>query len=100
MQINFRLMPLVALTVACTFSACTKQDKENNEPPTEISTHSDDQSQVSAEIDAVTDDANLIMEDNTAFRTSSSTICDATVAMDTTSNPKTITITYNGATCS
>ena len=100
MQINFRLVSLLALTVVTAFSACTKQDKETNEPPTEISTHSDDQAQVSAEIDAVADDANLIMENNTAFRSSTSTICDATVAMDTLSNPKTITVTYNGATCS
>lgn len=100
MQINFRMMPILAFTVLATFSACTKQDKENNEPPTELSTHNDDQAQVSAEIDAVTDDANLIMENNTAFRTSNSTICDATVAVDTMSDPKTITINYNGSTCS
>jgi hypothetical protein len=70
---------------------------------TESTIHSDDQNRISIEVDAVANEANLLLEATSGFsgktQNPQSQICDATVAVDTANNPKTITITYNGTNC-
>jgi hypothetical protein len=92
------LMTLTA-AVLITFTACKKTN--DNQEPTETATHSDDQSQFTAEVDAVAEDANDIINESASFnfRSTSSAVCDATVAVDTAGDVKKITITYTGGVC-
>lgn len=103
MQINFRLLPALTLAVFTTFTAC-KKDSKPAESTNELATHADDQNRVSAQIDAVSNDASLAIESSATFsggrlqNPPPATICDATVSFDSTSNPRKITITYDGTT--
>jgi hypothetical protein len=85
------------------FTACQKDQSGSSDYTTETSRHSDDQSRFSGEVDAVANDVNVTIESTAGFtgRTENvqSFICDASVAVDTLSNPRTITITYNGTNC-
>jgi len=98
-------LSLFALSLAVSFTACKKDTSSGNTTSleTEATTHSDDDSRVSNEIDAVANDGSTVLETNAAFSGKGqgvqSLICDATVAVDTVSNPRTITITYNGTNC-
>ena len=97
---------LFALSLLLTFTACKKDSKSED---TDIATHADDQSEVSAEVDAVANDADIALESNSAFtgrfngtggiNGTQGVICDATVTVNTASNPRTITITYNDTNC-
>ncbi len=93
---------LFAFTLLICFAAC-KKESGNNNTNDEIATHSDDQSQFSSEIDAVANDADITIESSSSFtgryQGVQGIICDATVAVNTTSDPKTITITYDGTNC-
>lgn len=103
MQINFRLLPVCTLALLTTFTAC-KKDSKPADSTSELSTHADDQNRVSAQIDAVSNDASLAIESSAAYsggrlqNPPPATICDATVSFDSTSNPRKITITYDGST--
>lgn len=102
MQINFRLLPVLTLAIFTTFTACKKDSKPDNSS-TELTTHADDENRVSTQIDAVATDASLAIESSAAFsgRVQNPplvTTCDATATYDSTSDPRKITITYNGST--
>lgn len=107
MQLNFRLLPLVTVVLIATFSSCQKEaaTSPDTDNAAEVKTHTDDQNSVSSELDAIANDANAMLETNTYFggRVQSppvvNTICGATAVADTTGNPRTITITYNGNNC-
>jgi hypothetical protein len=108
--------------------ACNKNNANNPgnsaTSPTDLSTQSDDAAQVSNESDAVNDDANTALNSQVSIAGSSTAseqsgtttvmgqeqpngagtdlsrlICDATITVDTASNPRTITITYDGTNC-
>ncbi|MBO9681305.1 MAG: hypothetical protein J7502_01310 [Flavisolibacter sp.] len=104
MQINFRLLPVFTLAIFTTFTACKKDSKPAEESTNELATHADNQSRVSAQIDAVSNDASLAIESSAAYSGGRmqnpplTTICDATISFDSASNPKKITITYDGTT--
>jgi hypothetical protein len=103
MLTRFKLASAFTLAIVLTVSSCKKSDKDENDYSTELSTHSDDQMQVSTEMDDVADDANVAIESNPYFAGKmmdpNGIICDATIAVDTISNPRKITITYNGTNC-
>jgi hypothetical protein len=103
MQMKFRLMSVLALTVFTTFTACKKDSVPADKPSTELSTHSDDQNEVSNSMDDIANDANLAVESNSFFtgkmQQPQGIICNANVTVDTLSNPRTITISYNGNNC-
>jgi hypothetical protein len=84
------------------FTACKKDNsavKDENE--TEFTQQSDDQAKFTSDVDAVADDLNGVIEtNNTLLGRGESTLCNANVVVDSISNPRTITITYNGADCS
>lgn len=94
---------LMAMTFVFFIASCKKESANSNDYSTETATQSDDQSRFSGEVDAVANDANVIIETTSGFTGRlydlNSLICDATVAVDTVSNPRTITITYNGTNC-
>lgn len=91
------------LFVSMFFTSCKKEGRSSEDFTVETSTHSDDQSRFSAEVDAVANDANVLLESTLSFSGRpgdlNSLICDADISVDTASNPRTITITYNGNTC-
>ncbi|HEY6504267.1 MAG TPA: hypothetical protein VIZ28_09860 [Chitinophagaceae bacterium] len=98
------ILYLLTFALVISFTACKKEkDPKDND---EIATHSDDQSQFSAEVDAVANDADIAIESSTSFtgrlqnpQDMLGIICDATIAINTASNPMTITITYDGSNC-
>lgn len=107
MQLNFRLLPVLTLAVITTFSSCMKETAPFSEADnsTEVKTHTEDQNTISTEMDAVANDANVALESDTYFAgrlqspQNTNSVCGATAVADTTSNPRTITITYNGNNC-
>jgi hypothetical protein len=106
MQTNFRLLPVLALAVLATFTACKKEGSSLEMDNTaEIQAHADDQNNIAAELDEVANEANVALESNAYFggRVSGSqntaNVCGATAVADTSGNVKTITITYNGNNC-
>lgn len=96
---------ITAFSLSLLFTACKKEASNagTTDFTAETSTHSDDQSRFSGEVDAVANDANVILETTAGFTNKpgdvNSLICDADIAVDTMSNPRTITITYNGSNC-
>lgn len=104
MQMNFRRLPLLVLTVLICFTACKKEDTPKDQE-NEIATHSEDQNYVSNEMDALVNEANIALENDASFsgkmmgQQDMTNICGAVAVSDTTSNPRTITITYNGNNC-
>jgi hypothetical protein len=95
---------LLTFSLLISFTACKKDSDSGNNGDTEITAHSEDQSQFASEIDAVNNDADIVIESSTVFsgrfQNNQDVICDASVAFDAMSNPRTITITYNGTNCS
>lgn len=97
----------IALCLALIFVAC-KKDETSSKPEevtneTDISTHATDESNVSAEMDAVANDADQILEANASLSGNNlvleNIVCDATVAYDLDSDPMTATLTYNANAC-
>ena len=93
---------LFTFSLLLTFTAC-KKDSSSNDNTAEVSTHSDDQSRFASEVDAVANDADFALESSASFsgrgQGIQGIICDANIALNTTNDPKTITITYDGKNC-
>lgn len=101
-----RILSFSAIIMASMFFlvSCQKDKSSgSNDYTSESNTHSDDQARFSGELDAVDNDANAAMEVTAGFTGRpgdiQNLICDADIVVDTVSNPRTITITYNGSNC-
>jgi hypothetical protein len=104
--------------------SCSKDNNSANSNQTTVQTQADDQAMVSNESDIMANDVNAALSSSSSINGESintirsgivavnsvnetlgvdsitnSLICDATIAIDTTVNPRTITITYNGTNC-
>jgi hypothetical protein len=107
MQINFRLLPVITLAVLTTFSSCKKESSKDDNTPTdpaiEVAAHSEDQNIVSDGLDAINNDVDAAVESSTDFNGGREmrlmNVCGADAVVDTFSNPKKITITYDGLNC-
>ncbi|MEO6611265.1 MAG: hypothetical protein ABIT05_04000 [Chitinophagaceae bacterium] len=103
MKARILSLSILIFSLSLFFTACQKDSADQADYGTQSTTHSDDQSRFSNEVDAVANDADLTLETTAGFagrgEQVQSLICDATVAVDTLSNPRTITITYNGTNC-
>lgn len=108
MQKNVRNLAIMATFIVITALACKKSNTSDETTPdqetfVELTVQSKDQAEVSGEMDAVNNDANLALEEYSAmtgkFMGVLGTICDATVHVDSTSDPRKVTITYNGTNC-
>ncbi|HLG41282.1 MAG TPA: hypothetical protein VI461_16500, partial [Chitinophagaceae bacterium] len=92
----------LTLSLLIGFASCKKESSNNNNSD-EMATHSDDQELVAAEVDAVANDADITLESTAGFSGRftgvQGVICDGTVVVDTSGNPRTITITYDGSNC-
>jgi len=112
MKRYFHLFSVTALSLAVVLSSCKKSNKDApTDNSAEIATHADDQSTVSADMDAVTNEINVAMESSTTFTgrelspqtpltpPPSAPLCNANITYDTANNQRKITITYTGADC-
>src|SRR5882757_10264925 len=112
---------LIAGFTGMILTGCKKSnDNSAGQSNTDLQTQSDDQTRVSNETDALSDDVNASLTASGTIAGSSispgirygvttdgggpdtlknTQICDAVVVADTVSNPHTLTITYNGANC-
>ena len=99
-----QILALSAFILIISFSACKKDTSTNTtNNDAEIAAHSDDESQFSLQLDDIIGEGNIALESNTGFsgrlQSPQEVFCDATIVVDTTSNPRTITITYDGSGC-
>lgn len=103
-----RLLNLLAVTLCASISfvSCQKEDHNSDTPKdtgTEVAASTDDASRFSNEMDAASNDVNTALEANVGFAGrqtgTQGIICDATIVVDTASNPRTITLTFNGSPC-
>lgn len=108
MKSRFRLIAAVIVMMSVAFVSCKKESTATTtttttDDATQFSVQSDDQSRFSGEIDAVANDANIVMESNASFNgrveNVLGTLCNATTVTDTTGSTKKITVTYNGLSC-
>lgn len=104
MKKNVLLLSTTFLLFGSIFTACKKDDAPAGDTnAAEVAVQSDDQARFSSEVDAVANDADLALESSANFAGRvngvQTIICDATLVFDTLSNPRTITITYNGGNC-
>lgn len=105
MKAKLLLVAVATVTTSLLFTACQKNadDDQNATIETEASTHSDDENFFSSESEAALTDVDGQLEATAGFtgrgNEVQSLICDATVVVDTTVNPRTITLTFNGANC-
>lgn len=106
MQSKIRLIAAVVLLMTVSFVSCKKTDTTppSTDTTADLAVHSDDESRFSGEIDAIANDANIVIESNASFNgrieNTLGTICNATAVADSTNEIKKITVTYNGLDCS
>ena len=103
MKTQFRLFIAAIALLAVSFSSC-KKDKDsstaNSDYTSEFSSQSDDQASVSDAVDEVADDANNVLGDHPSLTGRLTNLtCNATAVVDSISDPRTVTITYNGTNC-
>ena len=108
MKTTLRSLSVFAFSLAVIFTACKKDNssqQSQTELATEVQDHADDQTQISSSMDDVANDADLALETSASFTgrlqqdANTASFCGATAVADTTSNPRTITITYSGNNC-
>lgn len=129
MKQNNLLRTVLFIAAAGLFFACKKDSSQNGSSTlqTDLQSQADDQAQVSQEDDEVSNDANTVIYSQVSLTGTSSyqgsyssgitensttsvnqvhvpiilpgLICDATVTLDSLSDPRTVTITYNGTNC-
>src|SRR5258705_557516 len=103
MKAKILWLAAIVFSSSLIFTACQKNTSNDTDYNNESTVHSDDQSRFSGEMDAVTDDADATLDATPGFTGRGdqvqTLICNATVVIDTASNPRTITITYNGNNC-
>ena len=92
------------LFLSIAFISCQKESKSDTTDNTEeVTKHSDDDSRFSTESDGVANEINGILETTTGFSGRpggvQGLICDADIVIDTMSNPRKITITFDGTAC-
>jgi hypothetical protein len=112
-------LAIATMLAGTVFVSCSKNNSSSADSGTSsntLQTQSDDQSQVTSESNAIADDANVAMSSQPTVSGASaltngyghgktiegvqsvltSPVCDATITIDTSKNPRTITLTYNG----
>jgi len=102
MKTRIYLLSFAAL-LTLGFIGCKKNTVDVADYSSELATHSDDDNRFSTETDAVANDANAVVDNYTSLNGRIEGVqgipCDATVTVDSLSNTRTVTITYNGFNC-
>ena len=102
--INFRL-GIAALFLAVSIVSCDKKGDDNNTPDydAEAAAQSDDQFSFASQVDAVAADGNLVIQNVGSLSGREydvvTGLCNGTYTANVAGDPKTFTITYNGANC-
>lgn len=104
MKQKISLLSAFIFSLVFIFTACKKDSNSgSNNSNVDVQTHSDDQSLVSDGVDAITDDGDAALESSIDYsgrhQESETLFCDASVTLNLESNPRTITITYDGSNC-
>lgn len=108
MQKTLRLLAGLTLSLSVLLVSCKKEDKDDNSSQDEITTHNEDQTMISTSMDDVANDVGLALESSVTFSGKPMDgqdvqdiigVCNASVTIDSASNPRTITITYTGNNC-
>lgn len=107
MKKQLTLMSVAILSAGLFFTSCKKENttSSNTDNAAQLQVQSEDQARFSGESDAADDDANVALETFGGSYVGARPLtplplqCDADVTVDTASNPRTITITYNGTVC-
>lgn len=108
MKKQLTILSVAILSAGLFFTSCKKDNttKTPTDNSVEAKQQSDDQARFSNETDAADDDANAALENSGGSYLGETPLtpplflrCDATVTVDTLSNPRTITVTYNGNIC-
>lgn len=93
------LMAFSAVSVF-TVTGCKKSGNTEPDYTNDFTAQSEDQTFVSTEDDAISNDANALIEVDSSFAgRTENTVCDATITHSSTTTTKTLTITYNGQAC-
>lgn len=102
MKNKILILSTTLLFMVVIITACKKEKSPSSDNTAEASIQSDDQSRFSNESQAVASDADASLEASPSFSgrldRSQVVVCDASLVFDSVSNPRTITITYNGST--
>jgi hypothetical protein len=106
---KIRILALAALASALSLTACKKSSKSDDNTVdlnTQVTQHSEDQSRISGEMDAVDNDVNDQVEGaGSPFGRVGETArvmtppCNVTVTFDSTTTLRRMTLTFNGANC-
>ena len=110
MKINVRLFSIASMALLITIASCKKEASDNpadtdTQTATEIQTHSADYNTVSDNVNDADNDVSVAVEASASvsgrlsnnFRITGD--CGVSVSIDSTSLPKTITLTYDGNNC-
>ena len=106
MRQKFLTFLSVALCTGLLFTACKKSEKTDDSlnSDTQIATQTDDESLLSRGVDDVSADVSAVIESDGTFSGNYSVatrlVCDANVVVNKDSDPMTMTITYDGTSCS
>lgn len=98
------LLALLALSAVIAFTSCKKEKDADNNNAVEIIAHSDDQTLFTAELDEANLDAETVLAAYAVTYSGRNQeppvyICDASISFNAESNPRTITVQYNGENC-
>lgn len=106
MKTYISFLSVLTLSLLLTVTGCKKEAAPPEDNTAEVTTHSDDQSLFASEMDAIANDADFALESSVSFSGRYQSIaniqdigCDVDIALDIASNPRKITITYDGSNC-
>jgi hypothetical protein len=101
MKSKILLLTAASFSFILSFTSCKKDnsDTNNTDSTTEMTAQTDDETQVSSELNAVADDADAVVSGDATMSGRVLSICDATATAEITGDIKKITITYDGTNC-
>jgi len=101
MKSKILLLSAISFSFMLAFTSCKKDKSEttNSNDTIEMSAQTDDETQVSAELNAIADDADAAVSGEATMSGRVLSICDATATAEVTGDIKKITITYDGTNC-
>ena len=101
MKSKILLLTAASFSFILCFTSCKKDNSETNntDSTTEMTAQTDDETQVSSELNAVADDADAVVSSDATMSGRVLSICDATATAEVTGDIKKITITYDGTNC-
>jgi hypothetical protein len=103
MKIRLLSLLVIAFSLALTFTACKKDNSSSSSTTiseADASAQADDQTRVSEDVDAVSNDVEAAVSSESSLSGKVLTdICNAVAVADTTGDTKKITITYSGLNC-